>query len=199
MRIRRPIQFARPQRGAVLIVSLLLLLVMTLLGLGASQSTRMQERMAGNQRDMELAMQGAEAGARASESRVSQDVNDDKVNPLYDACDTAAAPAPTTECYTYDKLFFVDAGQTTPLDLSKQGDDWWNTYAKRYSDEPGGLARSPQYVNEYYKEVRETLSDPGYTGLQVNRDFYRVTARSSGQSETSQVVVETSVARISFE
>ena len=195
MRIRRPIQFARRQRGAVLIVSLMLLLVMTLLGLGASQSTRMQERMAGNQRDIELAMQGAEAGLRASESMVSQSVPDTKV--FDDACDNGVAPPPNTDCFSYAKLFFVDAGKTTPLDLSKQTEDWWNKYAKKYADETG-LARAPQYVNEYYKESRDTLSDGG-SYLQVNRDFYRVTARSSGMSNTSQSVVETSFARISFE
>src|SRR5688572_666493 len=148
------------QRGAALVISLMLLLVMTLLGLGASQSTRMQERMAGNQRDIELAMQGAEAGLRVSESRVSQNVPDDKVSPLFDACDTSAAPAPTSECFTFGQLFFVDAARTTPLDLSKQTDDWWRTYAKQYTTDMGGLARAPQYVNEYYKESRETLSDP---------------------------------------
>jgi type IV pilus assembly protein PilX len=195
MRIRRPIQLARPQRGAVLIVSLMLLLVMTLLGLGASQSTRMQERMAGNQRDVELAMQGAEAGLRASESMVSQMVNDTKVGPV-NGCDTAAT-TPSPDCFAYRQLFFVGADQTTPLDLSKQTENWWSTYAKQYTDETG-LFRAPQYVNEYYKEVPDTLSDPGYV-TKVYRDFYRVTARSSGMSNTSNVVVETSHARIAFE
>lgn len=195
MRIRRPVRFARPQRGAVLIVSLMLLLVMTLLGLGASQSTRMQERMAGNQRDMELAMQGAEAGLRASESRVSQSVPDTKV--FDDACDNGLPPGPDTDCFTFAKLFFVDAAKTTPLDLSKQTDDWWRTYAKKYTEDTG-LARAPQYVNEYYKESPDTISDGG-SYLKVVRDFYRVTSRSSGMSNTSNVVVETSYARIAFE
>ena len=43
------------QRGAVLVVSLLLLLVMTMLALGASQSTRLQERMSASMRDRDLA------------------------------------------------------------------------------------------------------------------------------------------------
>ncbi|HEY5758074.1 MAG TPA: PilX N-terminal domain-containing pilus assembly protein, partial [Steroidobacter sp.] len=54
-------RFVTRQHGAALVISLLLLLIMTLLGLGASQSTRLQERMAGNQRDQELALQAAEA------------------------------------------------------------------------------------------------------------------------------------------
>jgi len=197
MRIRRPLQLARPQRGAVLIVSLLLLLVMTLLGLGASQSTRMQERMAGNQRDVELAMQGAEAGLRASESLLSQTADDNKLGPL-GSCENAVT-TPSPDCFSYLRLFFVDAGQTTPLDLSKQTDNWWTTYAKQYANNTDKFARAPQYVNEYYKEVRDTLGDQGYAAQEVVRDFYRVTARSSGMSDTSNVVVETSHARIAFQ
>ncbi|MET0661440.1 MAG: PilX N-terminal domain-containing pilus assembly protein, partial [Steroidobacteraceae bacterium] len=44
--MQTPMPVVRDQRGAVLIVSLLLLLVMTILALGASQATRMDEKMA---------------------------------------------------------------------------------------------------------------------------------------------------------
>src|SRR5262245_18937624 len=59
------------QGGAVLVVSLLLLLVMTVLALGASQATRMQERMAGNARDYDLAFQSAESGLRTCERLIN--------------------------------------------------------------------------------------------------------------------------------
>ena len=195
MRTHRPIEPARPQRGAVLIVSLLLLLVMTLLGLGMSQSTRMQERMAGNQRDMELAMQGAEAGLRASESMLSQRVPDEKV--FQDACDNAAVQPPP-DCFTFADLFYFDTVRTAPLDLAKQTDDWWDKYAKEYATTPKSLSRPPQYVNEYYEESRDVLSNGG-SYIKSIRDFYRVTARSSGMTDTSQVVVQGSYARIAFE
>ena len=56
------------QRGFVLIVALVLLLILTILGLAAAQSTSLQERMAGNARNRDLAFQAAEAGLRAAES-----------------------------------------------------------------------------------------------------------------------------------
>ncbi|MHB8405180.1 MAG: pilus assembly PilX family protein [Gammaproteobacteria bacterium] len=56
------------QRGFVLIVALVLLLVLTILGLAAAQSTALQERMAGNTRNRDMAFQAAEAGLRAAES-----------------------------------------------------------------------------------------------------------------------------------
>lgn len=56
------------QRGFVLIVALVLLLILTILGLAAAQSTSLQERMAGNSRNRDMAFQAAEAGLRAAES-----------------------------------------------------------------------------------------------------------------------------------
>ena len=43
------------QRGSVLIVSLILLLILTLVGVTAMNMTSMEERMAGNYRDHQLA------------------------------------------------------------------------------------------------------------------------------------------------
>jgi len=53
------------QYGFVLIVALVLLLVLTVLGLAAAQSTSLEERMAGNARNHDLAFQAAEAGLSA--------------------------------------------------------------------------------------------------------------------------------------
>ncbi|MDE2346314.1 MAG: hypothetical protein KGL13_07580, partial [Gammaproteobacteria bacterium] len=63
-----PTPSASKQTGFVLIVALILLLVLTVLGLAAAQSTSLQERMAGNARDRDLAFQAAEAGLRAAGS-----------------------------------------------------------------------------------------------------------------------------------
>ena len=56
------------QRGAVLITSLILLLVMTLIGLSAMRSTTLEERMSGNARNSEIAFQASEAVLREGES-----------------------------------------------------------------------------------------------------------------------------------
>ncbi len=58
------------QTGAVLIVSLLMLTVMTMIGVTAMQSNLLQEKMAGNFRDSNLAFQAAEAGLRDGEADV---------------------------------------------------------------------------------------------------------------------------------
>ncbi len=63
-----PIQ--RRQRGVVLVVGLLLLLVMTVLGVTTIKSTILEEKMAGNLRDKDLAFQAAEAALRDGERLV---------------------------------------------------------------------------------------------------------------------------------
>lgn len=56
------------QRGAVLVVGLLLLMVLTLIGVASMQSTTLQERMAANMREQEQAFQSAEAALRSGEN-----------------------------------------------------------------------------------------------------------------------------------
>jgi len=57
-------------QGSALIVSLVILLIMTILGLTAMQTTTLQERMAGNMKDRNMAFQAAEAALRAGENWV---------------------------------------------------------------------------------------------------------------------------------
>jgi type IV pilus assembly protein PilX len=162
------------ERGAALVVSLLLLLVMTLLALGASHSTQLQERMAGNQRDMEVALQGAEAGLRAAE---------DLLSPTKSVV-TCADKDPLT-CEAYEEL---------PPSMT----EWWTDWARKYEPDLGQLADEPEFVIEHIAEVHDSLSVGGST-LNMVRDFHRVTARSSGVTSTTRVVVQSTHARISFE
>lgn len=62
------------QRGVVLIVALILLLVLTMIGVGVTQSTSLEERMAANNRDKDLAFQAAEGGLRNGESGLLQGI-----------------------------------------------------------------------------------------------------------------------------
>jgi Tfp pilus assembly protein PilX len=52
------------QRGAALITGLIFMVVLTLLTLSAIKTTALDERMAGNARDRDVAFEGAEAGLR---------------------------------------------------------------------------------------------------------------------------------------
>jgi type IV pilus assembly protein PilX len=60
----------RAQRGAILVVSLLLLLVLTILGVSSMQGTTLEESMAYATRDRNVALQSAEAALRAGEAYI---------------------------------------------------------------------------------------------------------------------------------
>ncbi|WP_243431926.1 pilus assembly PilX family protein [Aliamphritea spongicola] len=57
----------RKERGATLIVTLIFLLIIVTVSMGGIQTTAMEERMANNARQRNLAFQSAEAGLREAE------------------------------------------------------------------------------------------------------------------------------------
>ena len=59
------------QRGAALITGLIFLVVLTLISLSAIKATSLEERMAGNARDQDVAFEAAEAGIRDGMKKLS--------------------------------------------------------------------------------------------------------------------------------
>ena len=62
--------FPTSEKGAVLLVALIVLLLMTIIGISSMRGTSLQERMAGNMRDQNLAFQSAETAMRQAEAFV---------------------------------------------------------------------------------------------------------------------------------
>ncbi len=58
----------KQQKGAVLVISLIFLLVLTVVGVAAMQNTSLEEKMAGNVKDRNLAFQNAESAVREAEA-----------------------------------------------------------------------------------------------------------------------------------
>ena len=82
----------RTQAGVTLVVSLIILVVLTILGVTSMESTRTEVAMAGNLRESNLTFEAAEAGLRAAEAFVeattsSSDYND-PANGLYPELDS---------------------------------------------------------------------------------------------------------------
>lgn len=59
------------QSGAVLAISLIILLLLTLIGITAARVSGLEEKMAGNLRDRNLAFQAAETALRTGETKTS--------------------------------------------------------------------------------------------------------------------------------
>ena len=101
----------RSQTGVTLIISLIILVTLTILGLTSMQSSRTEISMAGNQRESGITFNAAEAGLRDAEgfvtNSISKSIYNDPTIGLFDRLDvdpdygdevawTASQVAPTT-------------------------------------------------------------------------------------------------------
>ncbi len=183
MNHRNPIMRAASHRqhGAILVTALLLLLVLTIIGITAAQMTRMQERMAGNLRDQNLAFQGSEAGLRDGELLIRRRTT------RPDGC--IAAPC----------LFWTRGALT---DIQARNQAWWTTNATpleadgdrtTLSKDMSQLDEDPRFVVESIGFVSDSLT-VGHAPPE-GRDFYQVTGRSTGGSGTATAVLRTTYAR----
>jgi type IV pilus assembly protein PilX len=59
------------ERGASLVIALIFLVIMAMLGVTLANVSTLEERMAGNTRDRDLALQAAEAALRDAEARLA--------------------------------------------------------------------------------------------------------------------------------
>jgi type IV pilus assembly protein PilX len=161
------------QRGAILVTSLLLLLTLTIIGVSVMQITRMQERAAGNTRDLNLAFQGAEAAVRDAENLIWS-------TPVIVTCNNAAT------C--------IRPRGTLPEDLASQTAAWWDANAQEYgtdgTQDLDELDEDPQFVVEEIAWVGPLVVDePGA------RMFYQITARSTGGTGLATSLVQTTYAK----
>jgi type IV pilus assembly protein PilX len=167
------------QRGAALIVVLVLLLAMTMLGLASLRGTIMEERMSANMYDRSLAFQAAEAALREAESALMVPGVRASFPTAADSCNAAglcSTPEPGE-----DYVERVNRGDAF------QG--WVD------ASEVSGLAGTPEYFVEYMGDApswplcdREIPRAPT-----CMRPRYRITARSQ-QEGRAEVVLQSSYA-----
>lgn len=87
------------QRGAALIIGLIMLLILTLLGVTAISNVTLQEKMAGSLIDRSRAFQAAEIALRRAENHVNglngADTDSETGTAIYDLNSGGAQPTPT--------------------------------------------------------------------------------------------------------
>lgn len=175
--MRKNFSMYQRQRGAILVVSLLLLLVMTVLALTASQTTRLQERMAGNARDIDLAFQAGEAALRAAEARLDATNN-----------------APPNSCDDPESCT-AQARPETSINYTVQDDDFWADSGYEYGGDEKDLkevAEDPVFYTEEWATVEDTLTVDRPT--QAGVTYYANTAKAVGGSKTASVFVQSTYA-----
>lgn len=166
----------RAQKGVVLVIGLLLLFAMAMLALGAGQSTRLQERMAGNIRDADLAFQAAESGLRSGEDYLS-----------------TLTATPST-CTMLDSSCSVFRRSVLPQDMNNYA---WTAadsleFGAAGSQEIPDVVSDPRYVIEEFERVSETPEEGKPKTWTV---FYRLTAVGLGGTNTAKALVQSTFAR----
>jgi type IV pilus assembly protein PilX len=203
---RRPFTPAAPQRGVVLVVALIFLLLITILAIAASGTSLMQLRLTGGLRSSQLADFGAESALRGAEWRLWTASN---TSPM--AC-TTAGPI----CYKYDA-----ANPSTVVDAFRSAPGWVDDSSNDDSGTGGGtkysagtlktasadgtfkLTRDPLYLIEDMgvelpsgagSQHESGQSAPGTGNTSVDSHIYRITARSTGANNNTVRVLETTFA-----
>jgi len=180
------------QRGAALITSLLLLLVLTVIGITVMQVSRMQERMSGNARDLNMGFQSAEAALRNGEELIRVQTSQ-------------PVPCTAAPCQFWHQGMFMSTPTFVPAplgDVANLSSTWWAANATAFKDQagnvmpaaPAGPAQNPQYVIEDVGFVSTSGPEIGLDPP-VGREFYQVSARSTGSSGLTDVLVQSTYAR----
>ena len=158
------------ERGALLIVALVFLVIMTVLGVTAMRTTTLQERMAGNVRDSNLAFQSAEAALREGEQFLQQ----------------ATLPP------------FTGANGLLPMEEDAGQVTFWNAYAwngnGRVTASVAGVIEAPRYVIEELPAL-PAEGDSAKFGALPDVGFYRVTARAAGGTQDAVSILQTTYRR----
>ena len=180
--MNKPIEiaFVRPsqQRGIALVVGLMMLVILAIISISAITTTTLDESMAGNMRDRELAFQAAESALRHAENQLAvlpfACGHDDVAPPAASYIDVTAADSSTLRIW--DR---AASGKPDPWD-----DDSW-AHATTYNNDLLGLAQQPRYVIE---QLTFDAAD--------NSAVYRITARGVGSSPLSRSVVQSHFRKI---
>ena len=160
----------------MLIMALLLVVVMTILGMSAMQGAVMEERMAGNTHDHNMAFQSAESGLRDAAAWLE---------------DLVARPKPK------------DDGSTGIYAIGNLGDsvmdytfDWNDTNVREYgtntSNEPNEFdyhSEPPAYVVEETAFIRDSF-DPEAAAQGKGIYYYTISSVGYGGSSTSEAVAQ---------
>ena len=172
------------QKGAVLIVSLLMLLVMTIIGVAGMSSTVMEEKMANNNRQKHLALQSASGALREAELWLSTNV-------------TSVASFETLFSGAPNELYWSrrpkSASPYRPATLNVLDGAAWGAGNSEIpaSTLTSGTESPPRYMIEYVGRIGRPPLD---ITLPDNREYaFRITAIGWGMDDVTSYVVQSSV------
>jgi type IV pilus assembly protein PilX len=166
------------QTGVVLMVSLIMLLLLTLIGVTGSQITGFEEKMAGNSIDRNIAFQAAEAALAAAEAVVTSspfDCTNGRYKAFDSDCNNVADVLPVWEsngCWSPGTIPLKSVAYTAGT--------------------LQGVLAAPRYIIETLPGFTcSNAASATCTGVGEKKYYhYRVTARALGGSDSSVVMLQ---------
>ncbi|MEH6357814.1 MAG: PilX N-terminal domain-containing pilus assembly protein [Pseudomonadales bacterium] len=179
------------QKGSVLAMSLIILLILTILGVNSMSSLVLEEKMAGNTRQSMIASQAAEIALRAGEGWVNAQINTKS--------DVSKLWAGTVGYYSYAEQENLPAAG-----FDMQDDSTWAANSVDVAGiaaiDPAGikttsLSQNPRYIVEYLGRVNEDASEDKLDIINDKtidkREYaFRVTAIGWGESTNARFMAQ---------
>jgi len=169
------------QRGAVLILCLVFLTVLTLMAMTGMDTSVTEERMAGNMQDYNQAFEAAEVAVEDAEAWLASQLDLPTAN-----------SSGTAEVWTMNG---PDPDSDAIAWWAERDAAWWNANA----ESAAGLdqvAQQPQYViEEYFVSTQGQSLNQGTGENATTRVLHRITARGVGSSGTAEVMLQSTYVR----
>jgi len=182
---KRNMQNTHKQQGAVLVMALMMLFVLTLIGVSSISTTSMEEKMSGNTRNRHLAFQAAESNVRDAERIITDSV----LNPTIQF--TAGGGA--------NGWYALGSG---PSSTEAVTPTWWTTAGNNSTPYLGtspiqDINTRARYTIEYLGETTqaeatdiEIQGGEGGNAGQGTIHTFRITSRGTGLTDNSVVVIQ---------
>ena len=176
------------QRGATLLVALVMLIVMTLLGLASIRSTSMQEKMGANLYDRSLAFQAVESALREAESGIT-------ISTLLAMGTQTGLYCPATysgsRCTVHDSTAtFVERWDDSAT-VWAPASTWWGTVDADMKARLGGNNARPEYIIEYMGDFEDGTGCGRRGSTSCKGPRYRITARMPATEGKPAVALQT--------
>jgi type IV pilus assembly protein PilX len=184
---------AKQQNGSALIITILLLVGISVIGFAAINSSMLEERIAGNERDRTTAFNAAESALRNAENYLNEKGKEGKTMPVFGLAQTKALmdmnqhstfsqAVPSTR-FTANAKFDVTSEE---LWAAPEAIAWMIANGTEYGSDPDALAapipelktRQPRY---FIEEMSVALGTPKPRN-------YRITAVGWGDAESVVVL-----------
>jgi type IV pilus assembly protein PilX len=166
------------QKGAALAVGLIFLIALALLGISAMAINAMEERMAGNSRDLNLAFQAAESALRDAELDVLKNIT--PASGFDSACTNGLCLPPSVSTPLASTIDWTNAGIT-------------RAYGARTGAVPlAFVSAQPRYIIELLSTLPAGAGQSLAVGIKPASGgvAYRITALGIGGRPESRVILQ---------